>query len=339
MRGAHAAGDFNLGEGGSLPASELLAGTFRFSELALRHLTIGNIQTDGESHGEVKLSVGQDAGIEGKAQIGVKGLTIRSPDLSAPAQSVGAYSLEARFSTSSEQVTISNAKVTHEGKPLVAAQAYIQRPYEANPELALGIAELKFAWKDLLPRIHSLRRVPQQLEVLTRHMKSGHVAIEKASFDSSLLALENLSLDSILSKLSLNATFTELSFASPPGTQLPDVTGASMQILFSQADSLDAAGQRQRRQIRTPRHRSENRSDQKAGLDEVPYHILDARAMLDLRGVLCSPAAVKLLDQFDVHERDRLGCRSSGVWSTFDLGCLGQRCEKIFPDPSGASTW
>src|SRR5208283_3688433 len=92
MRGAHAAGDFNLGEGGSLPASELLAGTFRFSDLALQHLTIGNIETDGESHGEVKLSVGQDAGIEGKAEIGVKGLTIRSPDLSAPLD-LGAYSL------------------------------------------------------------------------------------------------------------------------------------------------------------------------------------------------------------------------------------------------------
>ncbi len=300
MQGAHAAGDFHLGEGGSLPPSQLLAGTFRFSELPLQHLTIGNIETEGESHGEIKLSVGQDASLEGLAKIGVKRLTIRSPDLSAPLN-LGAYSLEARFSTSSEQVTISNAKVTHEGKPLVAAQASIQRPYESNPEVALGIAELHFAWKDLLPRIHSLRRVPQQLEVLTRQMKSGHVAIEKASFDSSLLALENLSLDSILSKLSLNATFTELSFAAPPGTQLPDVTGASMQILF--AKRTLALLQGSATVGKSELHDIEAKVDLAKKLDAVPYQF-SMKGDLDLAEL--RPALVKLLDQFNVHERDRL---------------------------------
>ena len=63
----------------------------------------------------------------GLAKLGVKRLTIRSPDLSAPLD-LGAYSLEARFSTSSDEVTISNARLTHEGKPLVAAQASIHKP-------------------------------------------------------------------------------------------------------------------------------------------------------------------------------------------------------------------
>ncbi len=92
----------------------------------------------------------------------MKGLSIRSPDLSAPLE-LGAYALEARFSTSSTEVTISKAKLTHEGRELVAAQASIQRPYEPNPSVALPIHGcLTMAWKDILASVRRLKRLPRR---------------------------------------------------------------------------------------------------------------------------------------------------------------------------------
>ena len=312
MQGAHASGDFRLGEGDTLPPTEMLQGTLRFSQLPLRHLTIGNIEADGQSHGEVKFSIAYDATIEGIAAIGVTGLNVRSPDLSSPLD-LGDYALEARFSTSSEQVTISNAQLTHGGKPLVAAQASIQRPYESNPQVAVGIAELNFTWKDVLASIRELKRVPYELEVLTRQMKSGRIAIAKASVDSPLSALENMSLESVLAKLSVNATLTELSFAAPRDTQLPDVTGASVQILFAKRtlsllQGSAKIGNSELRDISA-------RFDLNQRLDQVPYQV-SMKADLDLAEL--RPATVKLLDQFNVNERDRLQAVQGAVQVDLD---------------------
>jgi hypothetical protein len=307
MQGAHAAGHFTLGEGGVLLPSQAAEGKLQFAKLPLRHLTIGNLEVDGQSHGEVKFSVAHDATIEGEAELGVKELSIRSPDLSTPLE-LGAYALEARFSTSSQQVTISNAKLTHEGKSIVAAQASIQRPYESNPEIAVGIAELNLAWKDILASIRRLKRRPRQLDVLTRQMKSGQIEVEKASFDSPLSALENLSLEAVLAKLSATATLTELSFAAPAETRLPEVTGASIRILF--AKRILSLLQGSAKIGSSELHDIAARIDLSKTLDNVPYQV-SMQGDLDLAEL--RPAAVKLLDQFNVHERDRLGAIQGGA--------------------------
>ena len=109
IRGAHAVGNFKIGEGGGLPATQMLAGNLRFSHLPLARLTIGNVEVNGQSHGNLELAVAYDASIEGLAALGVEALTVRSPDLSSPVE-LGNYSLEARFSTSSDQVSISEAQ-------------------------------------------------------------------------------------------------------------------------------------------------------------------------------------------------------------------------------------
>jgi len=300
VSGAEASGDFKLGKGGDLPALQVLAGTLRVSHLPLRHLTIGNVEADGESHGEVKFSVAHDASIEGVAEIGVKGLNIRSPDFSSPLE-LGAYAIEARFSTSSDQVTISNAKLTHEGKSIAAAQGSIQRPYDSNPHVAVGIAGLTVVWRDLLASIRALKRIPQELETLTQQVKSGRIEVAKASVDAPLAALEKMSLESILAKLSVNATLTELSFAAPAKTELPDITGASIQIVLARRtltllQGSAKIGKSGLRDILA-------RIDLSKRLDEVPYQV-SMKADLDLAEL--RPAAVKLLDQFNVHERDRL---------------------------------
>jgi hypothetical protein len=190
LRGTHATGDFKLGAGGSLRATQVMQGTLWFWQLPLQHLMIGNVEANGQSQGHVKLSVAQDASLEGVAALGLKALVIRSPDLSAP-MDLGDYALEARFSTSPRQVTISNARLTHAGKPLVAGRASIEKPFEANPQVAVGIAELKLVWKEILASIRALKRVPQDLEVVGRRMKSGRLEVQKASIDSPLIALKN----------------------------------------------------------------------------------------------------------------------------------------------------
>ena len=295
MQGAHTAGDFKLGEGGTLPSTQVLEGKLRFSRLPLQHLTIGNIEADGQSHGEIKFAVTHDAAIEGVAEVGVKGLSIRSPDLSGPL-ALGAYALEARFNTSADNVTISNAKLTHAGKPVAAAQASIRNPYEPNPEVAFGIAELNFAWKDVLASIRSLKRVPQELDVLVRQMKSGRITIEKASIDSSLMALENMSFESLLAKLSINATLTELSFANPAGTQLPEVTAAGVQVIF--AKRILSLLQGSAKVGNSALSDIAARIDLSNKLDEVPYQV-SMKGDLDLAEL--RPATIKILEQFDVH--------------------------------------
>jgi hypothetical protein len=300
FRGAHAEGDFHLGEGGDLPATRVLDGTLRFSHLALKPLNIGNIETDGQAQGRVKFSVATDAAIEGVATVGLKTLILRSPDFSTPLP-LGDYSLEARFSTSPEQLSISKASVVHDGRSLVAGQANILKPYESNPQIAFAIAELNVAWKDILAPIRSLRRKPQELETLLRSMKTGRIAVTKASFDSPLATLEKLSLKEVLAKIAVNATLTELSFSAPPQLRLPDISGASVQIIFAKQilsllQGSAKVGNSELRDLNA-------KVDLSKGLDTVPYDI-SLQADLDLAQL--QPATVNLLESFNVNERDRL---------------------------------
>jgi hypothetical protein len=298
--GTHVSGDFNLGEGGALPATLAAQGTMWFWNLPLRHVTIGNLEVDGQSQGEVKISVAKDATIEGLATIDMKALKIASPDLSAP-MALGDYSIEANFNTSSEKVTMSNAKLTHEGKPIAAGQAYIQKPFEQNPKVSIGVAGLRIAWNDVLAPIRALKRVPQEVGVVVRRVKSGKLQIENASFEAPINTLENMTLETFLKKVSLNATLTEVSFATPPETQLPDVTGASVKLLFSKqiltaVQGIAKLGKSELSDINA-------RLDLSRNLNDVPYSI-SAKADLDLAEL--KPATVKLLDSLEVHERDRL---------------------------------
>jgi len=300
MRGAHAAGDFKLGEGGTLSALHVLQGTFWFWKLPIQHLMIGNIDADGRSQGQIKFSVAHDSSLEGVAVIGLKALTITSPDLSSPL-TLGDPTLEARFSTSSDQVTISNAELIYAGKRVAGGQVYIEKPFEPNPNVAVGVGGLTFEWNDLRTRVRSLKRVPQQLDALMRQMKSGQIQLEKVSLQSSLAALENLKLGSILKQLSVTATLTDLSFALPGETQLPDVTGASVQILF--AKQILSAIQGSAKIGNSELHDFTARIDLSKNLAEVPYQI-SMKGDLDLAEL--RPATLKLLEQLDVHERDRL---------------------------------
>ncbi len=300
LAGTHAAGSFSLGEGGTLPATDAVLGKIWFSKLPLQHVSIGNLNISGHSQGQITFSVARDGSLEGVATIGLTALTVGSPDLSSPL-ALGDSALEARFNTSSDQVTISNATLTHEGKSLAAGQAYIEKPFEANPNVTLGVGSLSFDWKDVLPRIRSLKKVPQQLEALVRQMKSGQLQLEKASLDSSLLTLKNMTLESILKQLSVTATLTNLSFATPPETQLPDVSGGSVQILF--AKRILSAVQGSVKIGNSALHDITARIDLSQKLDEVPYQV-SMKADLDLAQL--RPAMVKLLDSFNVHERDRL---------------------------------
>ncbi|HLI78609.1 MAG TPA: AsmA-like C-terminal region-containing protein [Candidatus Binataceae bacterium] len=300
MHGVHAAGDFRVGEGGTLPAAQAADGTFWYWQLPLQHLAIGNLDADGDSNGKIKLSVAHDATLDGLASIGVEKLTISSPDLSAPL-ALGDYTLQARFSTSQDQVTISNAKLAHAGKPVADAQAFIEKPFAPNPQLAVGISDLNVAWKDVLASVRAFKRVPQSVQTLVRQVKSGQVAIAKASLTSPLIAWDQMSLQTILSKLSVNATVTELSFAAPADTQIPDVTGASVQIFFAKRTLSLTQGSA--RVGNSELHDVEGEVDLTRSLTEVPYRVA-MKADLDL-GEL-RPATMKLLEQLKVGERDRL---------------------------------
>ena len=300
MRGARAAGSFRLGEGGDLAADEVLKGHFWFWQLPLQHLTIGNVEAEGQSQGALKISLTRAAVIDGVASVGLKALTVRSRDLSAPLE-LGDYAMEARFTTSSDQVTISSATLIHDGSPVVAAQASIQKPYEPNPEIAFGIAQLKLAWKDVLASVRRLKRIPPELETAVRQMKSGELVIARASVNSPLSALENLSLESILEKLSISATLREVSFAVPPEMKLPDVTAASVQILLAQRTLSLIQGSA--KIGNSELHDLKAKIDLTRRLQEVPYQ-LSLEADLDLAEL--RPATMKLLDRLDIQERDRL---------------------------------
>jgi len=315
MQGARASGDFNLGAGGKLSATEVAQGKFWYWRLPLEHLTVGNLAANGYSHGRVEFSVTHDATMDGVARLGVSALTLSSPDLAAPL-ALGDYTLDARFSTSQEQVTISNARLTHSGKPLVAAQVYIEKPFAESRKVAVGIADLKVAWKDILASARALKKMPQQLEVLTQQVRSGQIVIQKASIDSTPIAWENLSLESVLSKLSFNATLTQLSFATPPETLIPALTGASVQVMFSHriVSLLQGSAKLGNSEL----HDVDAQIDLSKSLAEVPYRV-GMKGDFDLAEL--QPALMKVLDRFDVHERDRLESLAGDV--LVDLNAAG----------------
>ena len=300
LAGTHVSGDFDLGEGGALPATLAAQGTMWFWNLPLRHVTIGNLRVDGQTQGEVKISIAQDATIDGLATIAMKALKIASPDLSAP-MALGDYSLEANFNTSSDKVTMSNARLPHEGKPIATGRVFVQKPYEQNPQIGIAVDGLRVAWNDLLAPIRALKRVPQEVQVIVRRVKSGKMQIENASLEAPIKALANMTLATFLKNVSLNATLTEVSFATPPETQLPDVTGASVKLLFSK--QILSAVQGVAKLGHSELDDINARLDFSGNLDEVPYSV-SAKADLDLAEL--KPATVKLLDSLEVHERDRL---------------------------------
>ena len=312
MHGAHVAGDFTLGEGGRLPPAQAAEGTFWFWELPLQHLAIGNIDANGHSNGEIKLSLAHDTTLDGIASIGVAALTISSPDLSAP-MALGDYTLQAHFSTAQEQVTISNARLAHAGRPVVTARALIEKPFAPNPEVALGIADMKIAWKDVLASVRALKRVPPYLQTLVRQMKSGQVTIAKASLTSPIVALDKISLETILAKLSVNATVTELSFATPGDMQIPDVTGASVQIFFAKRTLSLTQGSA--KVGNSELHDIAAVIDLSRNLNEVPYSVT-MKSDLDLAEL--RPATMTLLDQLKVGERDRLQDLQGGAHVDLD---------------------
>ena len=300
MRGARASGDFHLGAGGKLSTAEAGHGTFWYWQLPLQHLMIGNLAMEGQSSGRVEFSVGRDAVLDGIARLRVSALRVSSPDLAGPL-ALGDYTVEARFSTSREKVAISKARLVHSGKSLVDARAFIEKPFGENPKFAFGIADLKLAWKDLLASARAFKKIPQQLELLTHQVKSGQIAIQKASIDSTVIEWQKFSLDALLPKLSINATLTELSFAAPPETRIPDVTGASVQVLFSKRilSLLQGGAKVGNSQL----HDLDAQIDLSKNLDEVPYRV-GVKGDLDLAEL--QPATMQVLDRFEVHERDRL---------------------------------
>jgi hypothetical protein len=326
LRGARAAGNFKLGEGGLLSPTQVLQGAFWFWQLPLQHLTIGNVEADGQSHGEIRFSIARDAVIDGVATVGLKALTVRSPELSSPLE-LGDYAMEARFTTSSDEVAISSAKLTHDGNAIVAARASIQKPYDSNPQIAVGIAQLKLAWKDVLASVRRLKRIPPELQTAVRQVKAGELEVSMASVDAPLAALESTSLEAILAKLSLNATLSEVSFAPPPGTGLPDVSDASVQIHFAQRTLSLLQGSAKIGDSEL--HDINAKLDLGKHLDELAYE-LSMKAEVDLADL--RPATMRLLDQFNVNERDRLQDVRGGADISLDASGVLRKNALTRPD-------
>ncbi|HVN30042.1 MAG TPA: hypothetical protein VMT64_16205, partial [Candidatus Binataceae bacterium] len=299
-KGARIAGKFKVGESGLLPETDVLQGTFWFWQLPMQHLTLGNLEADGQSKGAITFSIARDGVIAGETTLGLNAFTIRSPDLSSPLE-LGDYSLQSQFTTSLAEVAISNVRVTHNGEPVVAANASIAQPYAPNPRVAIGIAELKLAWKDVLDSARALKRLPQELEFVMRRVKSAQLQIQKASVDCPLMVLESMSPESIIANLSVSATLKELSFAPPAETRLPEVKDASAKILFAKRILWLLQGTA--KIGNSGLHEFEAKIDLSKSLEQVPYKF-SAQADLDL-GEL-HPATVKMLDSLNVHERDRL---------------------------------
>lgn len=300
LAGMHAAGDFQMGRGRDLPADIVLKGKLWYWKLPLDHLSIGNIDVAGRSHGRLSLTLAQDATVDGEAELGIKDLMVKSADLSAPLE-LGDYTLQARFTTSSQKVTISQAQIMHGGEPLVAAQAFIERPSEPNPEVGINIGGMRITWNDVLNRIHSLKHVPDQIQALVQHVTSGQIEVAKASMESPLEALLNLTPDALLKSLSVTATLNELSFTPPSESHMPDVTDASVQVQLANQTLSALQGSATIGNSRITALTA--RFDLSQGLDQVPYQVgLKADAdMAELK-----PATEKLLDVFDVQDRDRL---------------------------------
>lgn len=298
--GTHAAGDFQLGSGGELPTDIVMKGKIWYWKLPLDHLSIGNLDIAGGSHGQLSLSLAQDATVDGEAEIGLRDLTIASPDLSVPLE-LGDYTLQARFTTSSQKVTISQAQIIHGGEPLIAAQAYIERPYEQNPQVGIDLGGVRITWENALSRIRALKRVPQQVELLVQHLTSGQLQVEKASMESPLDALLKLTPETFLKNLSITATLKGLSFKPPAESDLPDVSSASVQIQFAKQvlSALQGSATVGHSQITA----MTARLDLSQSLDDVPYQV-GFKADADMAEL--KPATLKLLEVFNVRERERL---------------------------------
>lgn len=300
LAGMHTAANFKVGLGGEMPAHVILEGQLWFWKLPLERVSVGNIAGSGKSHGQISLFVRDDATMDGEAAIGLKALTVTSPDLSAPLD-LGDYSLEARFTTSPDRVALTAATIRHGGEPIATAQGHISQPYAPNPQLGFNIGGIRIDWSDILRRIGALKQLPREVEILTQHLRSGRIDVERASVEFPLDVLRTLTPAAILRQLSISATVNEVSFTPPAQTRLPQIAGVNFQLIYSKG--MLSASQGSARMGNSRVSELVAQADLRDNLATVPYK-LSFKADADM-GELW-PATVDLLEELKVQERDRL---------------------------------
>ncbi len=300
LAGMHAAASLRIGVGAEMPQHTVLTGQVWYWKLPLERVSIGNLTVSGRSHGELSLSVRDDAAIQGTTEIGFREVVLTSPDFSGPVE-LGNFSLEARFNTSTDRLVLSAATLRYENRPVAAADAQILQPYAPNPTVGFSVEGIRVAWSDLLARIRELKKVPQQVEALAAHMRSGRIEVARASLETSFDILKNINPVALLHQLTVNATVRDVAFAPPQDTELPEVTGAGCQIFFTKG--LLVASQGSARIGDSLLSGVSAELDLRRGLAAVPYKIaMGADAdMGELK-----PAAMRILDQYHIEQRDRL---------------------------------
>lgn len=300
LAGMHAAANLKIGVGDGIPEHTVLKGQIWYWRMPLKGVSVGNVTISGRSHGQLSIAVRDDATLDGVTQIGLAQVVLASPDLSAPLQ-LGEFSLEARFNTSSERVVLSAATLRHEGERVAAAGGQILAPYTSNPTFGLSLEGIRVAWSDLLARIRHLKTVPQQVDALVAHLKSGRIEVSRASLDASLDTLKNIDPAALLRQLTVNAAIRDVSFAPPKDTELPPVSEAGCQLFFSKG--VLSASQGGARLGNSQLSEVNAEIDLRQGLAAVPYKIaLDADAdMGELKA-----ATMRVLDHYKIEQRDRL---------------------------------
>ena len=118
------------------PASQVLQGTLLVLASAAASSSPSEISRSMDNRRvRSNFSVAHDATIEGVATLGLNAISY-SQSRSSGRSISAAFLVRPSSALRPIQVAISNARLTHDGKPLVAAQASIRQPYEPNPQVA-----------------------------------------------------------------------------------------------------------------------------------------------------------------------------------------------------------
>jgi AsmA-like C-terminal region len=301
LSGTRIAGSLRAGFGRRTPAHQIASGKLWFWNAELAPVTGGAaIRASGRVAGNLGFTLNDRGDASASGDIGVTGLTLSGSDLSGR-EELGDYSLRAVIDASPIKLAISEITLHHGGAEVITGKSEIDDPYGDNPRIAVHLRDIGIDAATLKSRLKAFRAVPEPLLDVLGRVTSGRLRFTSVNFSSSIARLLKEPLPALRKNLRFAANLTGASFSLPRELELPEISGLSAALRYS--NNVLAAAQGSAGLGGSNLRSIAMRVDLGRAPSVIPYGF-SLKADCDLAGLF--PALMHAMDVIGMHARSRV---------------------------------